>query len=327
MRNIRNFLVFIAVVGITLSSFLDGAVPPAHGAPLNFTGKLVCYLKRPVMLPVAGDIISLKAQPGQKVKEGEILGRYRLLPESVQAMRRRLLPTQITDLKARLAEVDKGLTTLKNKQNTLTALSKQNLAAPQSLTQVEEEIQALRKQRSVLQEALEQAERTTSEEEALARKQLGVSFKSGQVPKEGVLVAPIDGHVVWMHPDLRKGAQLAGGMPVLMVGVMDPMLLRAQVHEIEALKLQVGDKADITIESLPGQKFNAQISRLPWAPPVITLEHPTYYDVEFKVENPDLVLKEGLKATIEVRQPAERNLSGISQEKEGDPRQGIQGKP
>jgi hypothetical protein len=155
---------------------------------------------------------------------------------------------------------------------------------------------------------------------------LGVSFKSGQVPKEGVLVAPIDGHVVWMHPELRQGAQLGGGMPVLMVGVMDPMLLRAQVHEIEALKLQVGDKADITIESLPGQKFNAHISRLPWAPPVITLEHPTYYDVEFKVENPDLVLKEGLKATIEVRQPAERNLSGISPEKEGGAAPGGQGK-
>ncbi|MFZ2087986.1 MAG: efflux RND transporter periplasmic adaptor subunit [Desulfobaccales bacterium] len=327
MRHIGKIFLFIAMLGSCLSLALDGAIPPAQAAQLNFTGKLVCYLKRPVLLPVAGDIISLKVQPGQRVKEGEILGRYRLLPESVQAMRRRLLPSQITDLKARLAEIDKGLTTLKNKQNTLTELSRQNLAAPQSLTQIDQEIEALRKQRSILQEALEQAERTTREEESLARKQLGVSFKSGQVPKEAVLVAPIDGHVLWMHPDLRQGAQLTGGTPVIMVGVMDPMLLRAQVHEIEALKLQVGDKADITIESLPGQKFKAQVSRLPWAPPVITLEHPTYFDVEFKVENPDLILKEGLKATIEVRQPEDKNLSGISQEKEGGSTQGAQGKP
>jgi multidrug efflux pump subunit AcrA (membrane-fusion protein) len=327
MRDIVKSFLFIALLGGCLSLALDGALPPAQAAQLNFTGKLVCYLKRPVVLPVAGDIISLNVQPGQKVKEGEVLGHYRLLPESVQAMRRRLLPSQITDLKARLAEIDKGINTLKNKENTLTALSRQNLAAPQSLTQIDQEIDALRKQRGILQEALEQAERTTREEEALARKQLGVSFKSGHVPKEGVLVAPIDGHVLWMHPDLRQGAQMAGGTPVLMVGVMDPMLLRAQVHEIEALKLQVGDKADITIESLPDQKFRAQVSRLPWAPPAITLEHPTYFDVEFKVENPDLILKEGLKATIQVRQPEEKNLSGISQEKAGGLKQGAGGKP
>jgi multidrug efflux pump subunit AcrA (membrane-fusion protein) len=308
---------------------LGGALlttPWAHGAELTFTGKLVCYLKRPVVLPVAADIISLNAQPGQKVKEGEVLGRYRLIPEALQSLRQRLLTSQIYDLRARMAEIDKGLTTLKNKKNTLTELSRQNLAPAQSLTQVNEDIQALSRQRAALEDALQQANRTTREQESLIRKQLGVPIKSGHIPTEGVLVAPIDGHVLWMHPDLRPGAELNGGTPVMMVGVMDPMLLRAQVFEIEAQKLKVGDEAELTLESLPGRKFTARISRLPWAPPVLSLEHPTYYDVEFQVANPDLVLKEGMKATMEIRQTQGKTLPGASQGKEANPTQGPPGK-
>jgi multidrug efflux pump subunit AcrA (membrane-fusion protein) len=323
MRHIVRICLLIAAL-VLGGSFL--LMPPAYAAELTFTGKLVCYLKRPVVLPVAADIISLNVQPGQKVKEGEILGRYRLIPEALQTLRQRLIPSQIYDLRARMAEIDKGLITLENKKETLTQLSRQNLAPPQSLTQINEDIQALRKQRAAMADGLGQAERTKQEQEALLRKQLGVPIKSGQVPREGVLVAPIAGHVLWLHPDLRQGAELNGGTPVMMIGVMDPMLLRAQVFESEAQKLKVGEEADITLESLPDRKFTARVSRLPWAPPVLSLEHPTYYDVEFKVANPDLVLREGMKATVVMHQAKENTVPGASQGKESSPPKGPQGK-
>jgi multidrug efflux pump subunit AcrA (membrane-fusion protein) len=290
-----------------LAVLWGGLLTPVQAAELTFTGKLVCSLKRPVLLPVAAEILSLSVEPGRKVKEGEILGRYHLIPESLQALRRQLSPTQITELRARLAEIDKGLATLKNKEKSLQELTEKKLAAPQSLEQVQREITALSRQRSALREGLGQAEHSLREEQTLLTKQLGVPVKSGQLPQEGVLVSPIDGHVIWMHPELRPGAVIKGGTPVIMVGVMDPMLLRAQVHEIEALKLKVGDEAEITMESLPGRNFKARVSRLPWAPTVLTLEQPTYYEVEFLVPNPDLVLKEGLKATLEIQKPGEKS--------------------
>lgn len=322
MKRLTHRLFCALALWGTLALLPGGMLPPAQAADLTFTGKLICSIKRAVLLPVAGEILSLTAQPGQKVTQGEVLGRYRLVPESLQALRRNLNPSQITELRARLAEIDKGLSTLRSKEKTLKELSRQKLAAPQSLEQVGREIKALSRQRAALSEGLGQAQGSFREEEALLRKQLGVSFKSGQIPKEGVLVAPIDGHLVWMHPDLRPGAELKGGTPVLMVGVMDPMLLRARVHEIEALKLKVGDEADITMESLPGRKFKARVSRLPWAPTVLSLEHPTYYEVEFQVPNPDLILKEGLKATLEVRQPEETSPPGDSKEKGNSPVEG-----
>jgi macrolide-specific efflux system membrane fusion protein len=316
MKHITRICSLIAVLALGGSFLL---APAAYGADQTFTGKLVCYLKRPVLLPVAADIISLNVQPGQKVKEGEILGRYRLIPEALQTLRQRLLPSQIYDLRARMAEIDKGLTTLENKKNTLIQLAKQNLAPPQSLTQINEDIQALRKQRAAMADGLGQAERTRQDEEALLRKQLGVPFTSGHIPREGVLVAPIDGHVLWLHPDLRQGAQLNGGTPVMMIGVMNPMLLRAQVFESEIPKIKVGEEAAITLESLPGRKFTARVSRLPWAPPVLSLEHPTFYDVEFKVANPDLILREGMKATVVMMPSKENTVPGGPQGKETSP--------
>ena len=323
MRHIsRSSLIIAALVGVMS---LGGVLFPAHAAELTFTGKLTCYIKRPVVLPMAADIIALNVQPGTKVKAGEVLGRYRLIPEAQASLHRRLLTPQILDMQAKMAEINKGLEILENKRNNLLELSRQNMSPAQSLTQVDQEIKSLSKQRSLLQEGMGQAEKTKAEEEALARKQLGVNFKSGQIPKEGVLVSPIDGYVVWMHPDLRQGAELPGGTPVLMVGIMDPMLVRAPVHEIEALKLKVGDEANLTIESLPGRKFTARVSRLPWAPPVITLDHPTYYDVEFQVPNPDFLLKEGLKATVEMR-PGAGQASGSSQQGGSGSTQSTQGK-
>ena len=296
-----------------------GAATSIRAADLTFTGKLVCSLKRPVLLPVAGEILSLSVAPGQKVKKGQILGRYRLIPESVQALRRQLSPAQITELRARLAEIDKGLATLRNKEKSLQELTGKKLAAPENLAQVQREIKALTQQRSALSEGLGQAQQTLQQEKALVQEQLGVPVDANQVPKQGVLEAPINGHVVWMHPELRPGAVIKGGTPVIMVGVMDPMILRALVHEIEALKLKVGDEAVITMESLPDRKFTAQVSRLPWAPTALSLDQPTYYEVEFQVRNPEMILKEGLKATLEIQQPGEKSPS--------EPPQGTSGQP
>jgi len=299
--NRRRCLPGIVSLLLSLSLVLMGTVTSGRAADLTFTGKIVCSLKRPVVLPVAGEVLALSVAPGQEVKKGQVLGRYRLIPESIQNLRRQLSPSQINELRVRLAEIDKGLATLRNKERSLEELAGKNLAAPQNLEQVQREIKALSRQRAVLREGLGQAQQSLQQEKALVREQLGVPVKGTQIPQQGILEAPIDGHVVWMHPELRPGAVIAGGTPVIMVGVMDPMLLRALVHEIEALKLKVGDEAQITMESLPDRKFTARVSRLPWAPTAISLEQPTYYEVEFQVPNPDLVLKEGLKATLEIQ--------------------------
>ena len=130
---------------------------------------------------------------------------------------------------------------------------------------------------------------------------LGTSLKSGQVPREVSLKAPISGYVIGVNPEMREGAELPPMPAAFQVGVMDPMLLRAQAFEIEALQVKIGQKAEVTLDALPGKKFQATVSRVAWSSIATGPDQPAYYEVELKVPNPDLDLKEGLKARVVLR--------------------------
>ena len=82
------------------------------------------------------------------------------------------------------------------------------------------------------------------------------------------------------------------------MGVMDPMLLRGQAFEIEALQVKIGQPAEVTLDALPGKKFRGKVSRISWSSITTGPDQPAYYEVEISVPNPDLELKEGLKARI-----------------------------
>jgi len=64
------------------------------------------------------------------------------------------------------------------------------------------------------------------------------------------------------------------------------------------MKIKVGDRAEVTLASLPGRKFPAVVSRISWSPITSKIDQPSYYEVELKVPNPDLSLREGLKVRI-----------------------------
>ncbi len=50
-------------------------------------------------------------------------------------------------------------------------------------------------------------------------------------------------------------------------------------------------------EALPGRDFKAKVTRIAWTTKNPQVPEPSYYEVELIVSNPDLALKEGLKAT------------------------------
>lgn len=279
--------------------------PPSSGeSELIFNGKVFCSLKRRVDLPFKGIIASLRVHSGQRVEAGEILATYRLAPESVLAIQQRLSPPQISEMETKLAEVDRGLVPLKSKQQELTILVEKKLAPPQSLAQANREMGFMEKQKATLQGRLQNDRQQAQQDRKFLSQLLGMPLKSGQVPEEVALKAPISGYVIWVNPEVRVGAELPPLPAAFQIGVMDPMLVRAQAFEIEALQIKVGDRAEVTLDSLPGRKFQAEVSRISWSPLTTgtagstSVELPSYYEVELKVPNPDLALKEGLKARI-----------------------------
>jgi multidrug resistance efflux pump len=197
--------------------------------------------------------------------------------------------------------VQLNMVPLASKQREFTQLTQKNLAPAESLAQVTKELQFLEKEKETLQQRLNNDRKLAQTDREVLSDLLGVSVKSGQVPREVSLKSPISGYVIWVNPEMREGAELPPMPAAFQVGVMDPMLLRAQAFEIEALQVKIGQTATVTLDALPGKKFQAQVSRISWFSITTGPDQPAYYEVELRVPNPDLDLKEGLKARIVLR--------------------------
>lgn len=276
--------------------------PPANGEPeIIFNAKVFCSLKRRVDLPFKGVITSMRVHSGEQVRQGAVLATYRLAPEALLAIQQRLSPPQLAEMEMKLAAVQRNMVPLKNKQRELNQLVQKKLAPAQGLAQVNEELQFLAKEKATLQERLKKDRQMAQQDQKVLSSLLGTSLKPGQIPQEVSLTAACSGYIVWVTPEMREGAELNPMPAVFQVGVMNPMLLRAQAFEIEALQVKIGQKADVTLDALPGKKFQASVSRIAWSSVATGPEQPAYYEVELKIPNPDLDLKEGLKARVVLR--------------------------
>ena len=280
----------------------QATAPPASGdSEIIFNGKLLCSLKRRIDMPFKGIITSLRVHSGQRVEAGEILATYRLAPEALMAIQQRLAPPQLAEMETKLAEVQRSMVPLTSKQRELTQLVQKKLGPADSLAQVNQELQFLGREKATLQERLKKDRQLVQQDQEVLINLLGTSVKSGQVPREVNLKAPITGYVIWVNPEIRESAELPPMPAAFQVGVMDPMLLRAQVFEIEALQVKIGEVAELTLDALPGRKFQAKVSRISWSSVTTGPDQPAYYEVELTIPNPDLDLKEGLKARIVLR--------------------------
>ena len=271
--------------------------PPTSDSDIIFTGKLTCSLKRRVDIPFKGFITSLRVSSGQRVAAGDILATYQLAPEARLAISQRLSPPQLADMEVKLAETERSMVPLANKERELSQLVPKKLAPAQSLVEAKKQLSLVQNEKTALQNRLQTDRQLAHQDQEVLNNLLGSAIKSGKVPREVALKAPISGYVIWVNPEMRVNAELTPN-PVFQVGVMDPMLLRAQAFEIEALQIKIGDQAEVTLDSLPGRKFQGRVSRVSWSATTTGVDQPSYYEVELQIPNPDLLLKEGLKARI-----------------------------
>jgi len=275
--------------------------PAPQGGGIVFQGKLYASLKRNVSIPYKGIVTKLLAQAGQQVTAGDPLMRFRLAPEVIADIRRSISPDTIRDIEIRIAQVKGKIAPLRAKLREVEQLAEQKMASGRNLSQIRDELESLEMQREVLQMQLEIAKRSLEDNRIALRESLGQEVGFDKVPQEITLTAPIDGHVLWIHPDIRSGAEMAPG-PGLVIGVMDPMIVRAHVFEIEASRMSIGDKASVSLSSIPDKTFEATLSRISWTPVTPGLGQPSYYEVELTAPNPDFVLKEGYKTQVSVKE-------------------------
>ncbi len=274
----------------------DGAGTQPKKYDIVFPVKLFCSEKRSVRVPFKGIIEEVYVNAGQEVKKGDLLARYHLSIESKMALREKLGNPRVKDLEIEREKVSVELADLRAFEKGANKTGEGNDKGDSR--SIFDRI----RQRETLKRSIEdrlRLEKALAEDEGrLLEERLGEPLDPDRVPGKAVLKSPMDGYVVWISPDVKKGTEVLPPMEAFQVGVMDPLTARADVFEYEALKIAPGDQGTIIIESMREKEFDVQVAYVSWVPRSSGILNPSYYTVLMTIQNPDLKLREGLMGSV-----------------------------
>ena len=116
-----------------------------------------------------------------------------------------------------------------------------------------------------------------------------------------VLSSPVSGLILAKHAE--PGEMLAAGAPVVTVGKMDEVWLRAYIPEAELGRVKVGQTARVTADTWPGRVFEGRISFISpeaeFTPKNVQTEKERVklvYRIKITLANPRMELKPGMPA-------------------------------
>lgn len=118
---------------------------------------------------------------------------------------------------------------------------------------------------------------------------------------QGVLTTPLAGLVLSKHAE--PGEMLAAGAPVVTVGKMDEVWLRAYIPENELGRVKIGQAVRVTVDTWPGRVFDGRISFISpeaeFTPKNVQTEKERVklvYRIKITLANPKMELKPGMPA-------------------------------
>jgi HlyD family secretion protein len=123
------------------------------------------------------------------------------------------------------------------------------------------------------------------------------------------LTAPMDGVV--LSENVEAGEFVAAGTPVVTIGVLDPLWLRAYISETDLGRVKLGQSAQVTTDSYPGKSYRGTVSFIAqdaeFTPKNVQTEKERVklvYRIKITLANPAQELKPGMPADAVI------NLSG-----------------
>lgn len=121
--------------------------------------------------------------------------------------------------------------------------------------------------------------------------------------EDSVIRAPADA-VVLTH-SVEPGEVIAPGVAVMTLGNVDRMTITVYLAENQYGQVSVGDVANVTADSFPGEDFEAEVMRIAdeaeYTPRNVQTEEErqtTVYAVELRVDDPEGKLKPGMPADV-----------------------------
>ncbi len=119
------------------------------------------------------------------------------------------------------------------------------------------------------------------------------------------LLSPVSGLV--MAKNIEPGEQVAAGTPVVTVGVLDTVWVRAYINETDLGRVKVGQKATVTVDTWPGKAYDGTVtfisSEAEFTPKNVQTQKERVklvYRVKITIPNPNMELKPGMPADAEI---------------------------
>jgi HlyD family secretion protein len=120
------------------------------------------------------------------------------------------------------------------------------------------------------------------------------------------LVSPVSGLV--LSKNIEPGEQVAVGTPVITIGMLEEVWLRAYISETDLGRVLVGQKATITTDTFPGKKYQGTITFISpeaeFTPKSVQTEKERVklvYRIKITIPNRDGELKPGMPADAEIQ--------------------------
>jgi HlyD family secretion protein len=114
------------------------------------------------------------------------------------------------------------------------------------------------------------------------------------------IVSPVDGTVVSRNVDVGQTVAASFQTPTLFLIAQDltKMQVDSNVSESDIGYVKAGQKATFRVDAFPDRDFEGTVTQVRQAP--ITVQNVVTYDVVVGVENPELLLKPGMTANVNV---------------------------
>ncbi|MDQ7782150.1 MAG: hypothetical protein RDU20_04675 [Desulfomonilaceae bacterium] len=300
-------------------------------AEIMFRGKSFSVMQRNVAFPFSGVVTDIHVRGGDTVDKDAKLVTYTLDRESMMHVQRVLYPETVLRLKNAVEEQETALMKLRDvslpvkeleleriqkEYDDLRNLESKRMAAAEAVSNKLRQLKAVKKDLLSIRESIKQTEGTvvkTKKDLAFYEEKQRLDLdllewqtkrsysKDTQLPLDvAYLTAPIAGKVIWLNLELRVDAEPARGFRAVLIAPINPMVVRCKVHELDLVKLKIGDKGTVTFDALPESMYTCKISRIPWVSRNPSLEVPADYEIECRLDDADGKIKDGLTCNVKV---------------------------
>ena len=243
-------------------------------------------------------VLEAPIQVGQHVVEDQALITYELPLDNLIAEKQAVSRSDLNRLEHVMASVQLRLSQLQNRQAELENMAGQQSVAPIDVSSNSRDIDALIMQREYVAEELELARQRYDNAVLLTRSKFGKEVDLKNLPRRGYVRSPTEGYVLWINSSLVPGMAFTKQASLVTIGRLDPIVIRASVHEIAVQKLKAGDSATIVFNAWPNEKFTTTISSVDYVAQPAMLQQPSFYLIELTLPNADLRIKEGMRCDV-----------------------------